>query len=262
MKRILLSAFGLAVAGIAMAQVKEGTIVYERKMNVHRRIKDEQMKAMIPEFRTDKQQLVFNDSITVYKAVPDDTSPDPFAGGRGGGFGGPGGGGPGGPGGPGGGPGGGQRMGPPPGMGGQNKILYINLNSQLITEQTELGDKTYLIKDTLQQQPWKLTDESKEVLKYTCKKATMTNAADQNIIAWYTEAIAIPAGPELFNGLPGLVLQLDINDGETVFTAQELSQDTDKKVFKAPSKGKAISRAEYDEKMQELFKNRGGGRGM
>ena len=255
MKRILLSACGLALAGITMAQVKEGTIVYERKMNIHRRIKDEQMKAMIPEFRTDKQQLLFNDSTSVYKAVPDDSAPDPFAGGGrgGGGFGGPGGG----PGGA----GGGQRMGPPPGMGAQNKILYINYNNQLVTEQTELGDKTYLIKDTLQQQPWKLTDETKQILNYTCKKATMTNANGQNLVAWYTEAITLPAGPESFNGLPGLVLQLDINDGELLYTAQEISKEADKKALKAPSKGKTITRAEYKEKIQEMFKNRGEGGG-
>lgn len=244
MRQIILSACSLALACAATAQVKEGTIVYERKMNLHRRLKDEQMKAMVPEFRTNKQQLVFSDSVSVYKAVPEDEAPDPFAGG-------------GGPGGPGG--GGGPRMGPPPGMPGQNNVLYINFTNQKIIEQTELGEKSYLIIDTVKVLPWKLTEETKTVLKYNCKKAALVTQRGQNIVAWYTEDIITPAGPEMFNGLPGAVLALDINEGEMAYTALEVSTKADKKELKEPAKGKTTSRAEYTQKMQEMFNNRGGG---
>ena len=80
MKKIIFSITSLLTAATLFAQVKEGTIIYERKINMHRRITDEQMKAMIPEFRTSKFQLLFSDSISMYKAVPEDNTPDPFAG--------------------------------------------------------------------------------------------------------------------------------------------------------------------------------------
>jgi GLPGLI family protein len=246
MRRIRLSACGLALACAAAAQVKEGTITYERKINLHRRLKEEQMKAMVPEFRTNKQQLVFNDSICVYTAVQEENGPDPFEGG-------------GGPGGrPGGGPGGGGRM-VFGGMPGQDNVLYTNFSNLKIVEQTELGEKTYLILDTVKAQPWKLTDETKTVLKYTCKKATLKTARGQDVVAWYTEDLVTPAGPEIFNGLPGAVLLVDVNDGAMLLTALEVKAKADKKELKEPAKGKAITRAEFSKKIQEMFNNRGMG---
>jgi GLPGLI family protein len=247
MRRIVLSVCSLALACAATAQVKEGTITYERKMNLHRRMQDEQMKTMVPEFRTSKQQLVFSDSISVYTTIPEENAPDPFAGG-------------GGPGGPGGGPGGGPRM-MFGGMAGQNNVLYTNFSNLKIVEQTELGEKTYLVQDTVKVQPWKLTDETKTVLKYTCKKATMKTPRGQDVVAWYTEDIITPAGPENFSGLPGAVLLADVNDGEMLFTALEVKTKADKKELKEPAKGKAITRAEFSKKMQEMFNNRGPGGG-
>lgn len=244
MRQLILSAFSVAMVCTATAQIKEGTITYEKKMNLHRRLKDEQMKAMIPEFRTTKQELLFGDGTSVYKAVKEDEAPDPFAGG--GAPGGPGGGGP-------------QRMGPPPGMPGQNNILYINFSNQKIVEQAELGEQNYLIIDTVKTMAWKLTEETKVVLKYNCKKATLTNARGQSIVAWYTEDIPVPAGPEMYNGLPGTILLLDVNEGDITFTAQEVSTKLSKKELKEPSKGKTTNRAEYNQKMMSMFNGGPGG---
>src|ERR1700742_3502097 len=60
------------------AQTRQGMIVYERKIDVHRTIQDEQMKAMVPQFQTAAYEVLFRDSIAVYKAVPKDQGPDPF----------------------------------------------------------------------------------------------------------------------------------------------------------------------------------------
>jgi GLPGLI family protein len=79
MKKVLFTITAFLTAPILLAQVKEGTITYERKMNMHRRITDEQMKAMIPEFRISKYQLLFSDSTSIYKVVPEENTPDPFA---------------------------------------------------------------------------------------------------------------------------------------------------------------------------------------
>ena len=58
MKKYLLSALLLAAVNLVQAQLKEGAIVYERKIDVHRRMEDDQMKAMVPQFRTDKHELL------------------------------------------------------------------------------------------------------------------------------------------------------------------------------------------------------------
>jgi hypothetical protein len=69
MKKYFLAAFVLT-AVIVNAQTKQGTIIYERKVDVHRRMQDEQMKAMVPQFQTAKSQLTFSNGVSVYKALP------------------------------------------------------------------------------------------------------------------------------------------------------------------------------------------------
>ena len=61
MKKITLALITLmTISTSLMAQVKEGKITYERKTNMHRFITDPEMKARIPEFRTDNFELLFN----------------------------------------------------------------------------------------------------------------------------------------------------------------------------------------------------------
>src|SRR5688572_19750378 len=76
MKRIIL-VLGVLVS-ITAAQVvfgqTEGSIIYEVKVNTHRNIPKEReaMKSMIPEFRINKDQLVFNATESLYKPVEEE----------------------------------------------------------------------------------------------------------------------------------------------------------------------------------------------
>jgi GLPGLI family protein len=213
---------------LAHAQIKQGTILYDRKIDVHRRMQDEQMKAMVPQFRTDKHVLLFNDSVSVYKTVTEDEAPDPFNNGNGNIQ---------------------IRVDGP----GDNGILHKNFITQKLLEQTELGDKDYVIVDTIHAQPWKLADETKTILNHVCKKATLKTERGNDVIAWYAEDILNPAGPENYSGLPGVILSVDINNGEILFTATEIKEEVNVKEFKEPEKGKYITRANFEKKMDELF---------
>ena len=71
----------LAIAAIftlqtGICQLTEGTISYERKMNLHKRLTGdrEQMKAFIPEFRTSKHILLFTDSVSVFKGIQEQSN--------------------------------------------------------------------------------------------------------------------------------------------------------------------------------------------
>ena len=237
MKKTVLIVFVCLLSGSLIGQ-REGTITYERKMDVHRNMQDEQMKAMIPQFRTTKHVLLFVDSISVYKPAAEDEAPDPFES-----------------------PGNRRvmiRMGP-----GENGVLYKNFAKHQIAEQTEFAEKNYIIDDTIRPQPWKLSAETKEFLGYTCKKATMTTPAGNTVTAWYTEALITPAGPENFGGLPGAILAIDSNNGEVVFTAIEIQKKLSKKDLAEPKDGKHVTRQEFQKKMEEVLGPPGpGGRRM
>lgn len=212
------------------AQSLQGTIYYERKIDVHRHIDDEQMKAMVPQFQTGQYQLFYRDSVCVYNVVPHDEAPDPFDN-----------------------PGGGNRIvmrfnGP-----GDAGILYRNFSNGRLFEQTTLADVEYLIADTIRSLPWKLSTDTLTILGHLCNKATAASRRNNApIIAWYCEDIPLPVGPDRYDGLPGAILQLDIDNGGTIFTATRLSPAVDPKSIKIPT-GKMITRAAFEKKMDEIL---------
>ena len=68
------------------------------------------------------------------------------------------------------------------------------------------------------------------------------------------EDIQCPSGPEQYGGLPGLILELNVNEGEIVFSAIDIkTKDFDKKLVKAPTNGKKITRKEFQKMMDDQF---------
>lgn len=74
-------------------------------------------------------------------------------------------------------------------------------------------------KDTLINWNWKITQETKIIKGYKCKKAVSKNF-NSLVTAWFTEEIPIKAGPEKYDGLPGLIVHLQ-NLGQE-FTAEKI----------------------------------------
>jgi GLPGLI family protein len=211
------------------AQTRQGTIVYERKIDIHRRLQDPQMKSMVPQFQTAAYEVVFKDSIAVYKAVPKDEAPDPFEKQGGGGmtirFTGP----------------------------GDDGISWRNYGSSRLLDEATLADKKYLITDTLRDNAWKLTDDTATVLGHSCKKATTTTPRGSKVSAWYTSDIPLPVGPDQFSGLPGAILKVDVDEGGLVFTAKEILNKAANQELKEPSSGRLITRTDFQKKMDELL---------
>src|SRR5438445_13884669 len=59
---------------LAVAQLNEGKIVFDETVDMHRRIpkENEEMKAMVPQFRTTKFELTFADNKSLYKAAEEE----------------------------------------------------------------------------------------------------------------------------------------------------------------------------------------------
>src|SRR5712691_5208544 len=71
-KQIVLTALLLITLQPVHAQVKEGRVVYERKVNMHRRLADESMKSMIPEFSTSKVELLFSSDESLWRNIKEE----------------------------------------------------------------------------------------------------------------------------------------------------------------------------------------------
>lgn len=87
------------------------------------------------------------------------------------------------------------------------------------------------------------------------------------VTAWFTPQIPVANGPAEYAGLPGLILELNI-DRTTILCSKIVLNPKDMEEIEAPKKGEIVSREEYNkitkekiEELQENFRDRGNGRG-
>jgi GLPGLI family protein len=103
---------------------------------------------------------------------------------------------------------------------------------------------------------WQLHNESKKILDYSCKKATVKYRR-REFIAWYATEVPINNGPYVFEGLPGLILELEDSEDKYHFTAVGIDKKpmdiylrNDKEILK-------ISRAKFREVEKTYHDNPG-----
>lgn len=175
-------------------------------------------------------------------------------------------------------------------------LQYKNVKTNTLAQNQEFYGKQFLVKENLQKLDWKIGTETKQIGNYTCFKGTCsrtdfdvswydfswdklrkeTELKDKvpsntetskdnmvNIEAWYTPMIPVNQGPGDYWGLPGLILEVSVNN-TTLLCSKIVMNPDDKIKIEAPSKGKLVTKKEYKDivnvKMQEMRDNRGGRR--
>lgn len=141
--------------------------------------------------------------------------------------------------------------------------LFIDFDNEKIIEQREFMTRNFLITGEFPEDKWKITGEQKMILDYPCMEATKTDTAGVVTRAWFTPSIAVPAGPARFCMLPGLVLEVNIKDGDRIYLAQSVNFDPlEKDTLKKPKDGKKVSEVDFNkivaEKMKEMGVEGGG----
>ena len=160
---------------------------------------------------------------------------------------------------------------------GGSDIMYKNTKDGRYTNQNEVFGKVFLIKDKLEEREWVLTNETKNIGDYTCYKATMTREGEVvtggisvngdrdlddmeetrteeiTVTAWYTPDIPINNGPADYQGLPGLILE--INDGPVSILCSKIVLNPEKvSEISEPTKGKEVTQEKFDEIMEKKMK--------
>ena len=129
--------------------------------------------------------------------------------------------------------------------------LYYNLKDKLLF--SDYGE--FLIK-TPSNHNWNISSESKKIDNYLCYKATYTESytardgktKERVITAWFCPELPYSFGPLEFNGLPGLILELEKYDNKVVAKSIILSKKEIE--LKIPNK-KTITKEQYDNKIKE-----------
>ncbi|MDR6560946.1 MULTISPECIES: GLPGLI family protein [unclassified Arcicella] len=147
------------------------------------------------------------------------------------------------------------------GYAGRKEEFSVNRNfaKNTMTDVFEMLGKTYIIEDSLQMPNWKILNDIKEVAGHICMKAMIEDPIkNQKIIAWFAQDIPINAGPERLWGLPGLILELDINDGTVTIIASKIEFKKLNQELALPKKlkGKKITEAEYKDMQIKFIKEK------
>ncbi len=250
MRFILATILTFILSHTLIAQNNSGEIVYLEKINIHKNLPPEMeaMKDRIPEFRESNKILYFNNQEALYKNKPKTEAEkekqqefrgEGRRGRRGGRF-------------------GGRNA---------NSEYYTSINDGISVDSRNLFGKDFLIEGERAPLKWKITGEQKQVGSYLCQKATFQDST-QNIVAWFTPMIPVASGPNQYNGLPGMILHMDFDEGTRQITATDITlKELEEGMIAKPSKGKKVTEEEFNtmreekiKEMEEEFGGRGGGR--
>ncbi len=265
MKKQLLTGMVLLLAAISLhAQMKQGKVTYERTIKLQFSFSGMPggMEHQMPSSRTDKYELVFGNNQSLWKQAEQENNDDDVTGGA-------------------------DGMQVRMVVAGNNDVLFSNFDNGRKVEKREMFDKTFIIDDTITKLKWKMTGESKTILDHNCMKAESVRISKRTtmnmdngkmerkeiddtakIIAWFAMDIPVSAGPTEFQGqLPGLILEMDIRNGDQLYKAVSISETADLTILKEPTGKKKITAEEFkterEKLMKEMQKNmQSGGRGI
>lgn len=138
----------------------------------------------------------------------------------------------------------------------EKRYIHTNYKDKRRLDHIEMLGKSFVFDDEMLRFKWKILNEIKEVAGFVCMKAETTDTIkNQKIVAWFTSEIPASLGPEGFGGLPGLILEIDKNNGNSIVTATKVTRDSILTPIKIPKKkGKKTTNQKFDAFVAKHFK--------
>lgn len=236
MKKILFtfSICLLTMAALGQAQfINKGRIEYEKKINQHKSVEDQAedntwmqtlMKAY-PKFVTDIYELSFSANRSHYKLKKENNENKYI------------------------------MWGSKPT---ETDGVVQDLDNKTVSTQREVFENTYVIKDSLRNLEWRITEETRQIAGFECRKAVTKICDSVYVVAFYTDQIPVSSGPESFGGLPGMILGLAVPRLYTTWfaTKVELTDPTPAQLNPA-QKGKKVNWEQLYAELKKGFKDWG-----
>lgn len=208
-KRLAVSLLFLMIAGNALSQIHSARIVFERKTNLYKKFaKERDVTNWIKEedkIKIDNFELFVSDSISLFRP--------------------------------------------------QESELRENLSwatsKNTVYQDFRKGNR-YMIKpmwgeelhvtDTLYRRNWKISNSTRKIAGYTCRKASWDANDSTRIYAWFSYDLVPSTGPESFYGLPGTILGLATENGGVVYFAKTVElMSPPPATFQVPKKKKVYT---------------------
>lgn len=221
------------ISAVAQDDSRSGVVIYESLVKVEFNIEGNtsNISHMLPKELKSLKELKFNEQATLYRSVRDEDASINAAGD--------------------------DDVQIHISMDSPDQMLYTDLENGTTVEQKEFMTRKFLISAEAEKLTWKLTGNKKIILDLPCQEATTTIDSSE-VKAWFCPSITVSGGPEGYAGLPGLILELDIDNGQQMIVAESIDlfpvRDSD---LQKPSKGKKVTGEEYDQIVAEKLKEQG-----
>lgn len=128
-------------------------------------------------------------------------------------------------------------------LAGSNDLYYHNRKTGQTFKQTSTSGKTFRVEYPSME--WKILRETKKIGNYICYKAVDLSEEANKTVAWFTPEISAGFGPLYYNGLPGLILEIQTSKGS--FTVNSINFDPENLSVQKPSEGERVTKEKYYE---------------
>ena len=140
------------------------------------------------------------------------------------------------------------------------QAAYVDYGEGTVIESRRFLGRAFRVKRERPSFAWRIAVEQAEHLGYTVMKATAEHDST-TVEAWFTPQIPVPGGPASYGGLPGMILLLSLNDGQTQYQATEVAlQELEAGTIRPPEDGDEVSYEEFEqlvkERIEEMARSR------
>ena len=210
--------------------VTEGKIEYERRVNLHAQLKEyasevwiELDKKSTPQFKTSYFDLTFAPGKTLYKPGRDNPENN--------------------------------KLWQQPA---EDNVIFNDIVAEKTISQKRVFEQTFLIQDSMRNIKWKITDETRTIAGFPCRRANAIIMDSIYVVAFYTDEIITPGGPESFSGLPGMILGISLPHQHVTWFATKVEVSTPQPAeLMAPTKGKKTNYIALKETLTDRMKEWG-----
>lgn len=142
--------------------------------------------------------------------------------------------------------------------GAEENVWYNDYSQENFVQQKVVFGDTYILTDSLLHIDWKVTNETREIAGFNCRKATGKLFDSVYVFAFYTDEITVSGGPMSMHGLPGMIMGITIPRmfSSWVATKLEINGVNYTKII-APTKGKKKKAKELQQTVVQATKDWG-----
>jgi len=140
----------------------------------------------------------------------------------------------------------------------QNNQIFTDFETGTFVDQKSVFEETFLVKDSTRKIKWKITDETRDIAGFTCRRANAVILDSIYVVAFYTEKIPVTGGPESFTGLPGMILGVALpHENISWFATKVTEKVVDEKTLTPPKKGKVTDARGLRQTLDKVMKDWG-----